>query len=65
MEPGTGSPVVEGFFSVLVVLLFGVIALVIARTALLMSLLWIMPVAKLFSFVPGIRRWIDRKTSNG
>ena len=63
MEPGTGSPVVEGIFSFLVVLLFGAIALVVARTAFLMSLLWIMPLAKLFSFVPGVRRWIDRKTN--
>jgi hypothetical protein len=65
MGPGTGSPVVELFFYVLVVLLFTVIALVLVRTALLMSLLWIMPLARLLSFVPGIRRWIERVTSNG
>ena len=63
MEPGTGSPVVEGVFYVLVVLLFGAIVLVLARTVFLMSLLWIMPVARLFSFVPGMRRWIERKTT--
>lgn len=65
MEPGTGSPVVERLFYVLVVLFFGTIALLLARTAVLMSLLWIMPLARLFSFVPGIRRWIERKTSDG
>jgi hypothetical protein len=62
-EPGTASPVVEGVFSVLVVLLFGVIALLLVRTALLMSLLWIMPLARVLSFVPPIRRWIERKTA--
>ena len=64
MGPGTGSPVVELMFYVLVVLLFAMIALVLVRTALLMSLLWIMPLARLLSFVPGIRRWIERVNSN-
>ena len=63
LEPGTGSPVVEGVFSLLVVLLFGVIALLLARTAFLLSLLWIMPLARVLSFVPPIRRWIERKTA--
>jgi hypothetical protein len=63
MQPGTGSHLVERFFSVSLVLLFGAIAVVLARTAFLLSLLWIMPLARLLSFVPGIRRWIERKTS--
>ena len=64
MEPGTGSPVIEGFFYVSIALVFGVVVLVLARTAFFMSLLWIMPLARVFSFVPGIRRWIERKTSS-
>jgi hypothetical protein len=63
LEPGTGSPVVEGIFYVGITLFFGVITLMLARTAFMMSLLWIMPVARLLSFVPPIRRWIERKTS--
>ena len=63
LEPGTGSPVVEGFFYVGITLFFGVIALMLARTAFMMSLLWIMPVARLLSFVPAVRRWIERKTA--
>jgi hypothetical protein len=62
-QPGTGSPVVEGFFYVGLAIFFGVIALMLARTAFMMSLLWIMPVARLLSFVPAIRRWIERKTA--
>ena len=60
-EPGTGSPIVEGFFNVSVTLLVAAIILVFARTAYLMGMLWIMPVARLLSFVPGVRRWIERK----
>lgn len=56
---------IEWVFYVLVVLLFTAVVLVLARTAVLMSLLWIMPVARLLSFVPGIRRWIERKTATG
>ena len=63
LEPGTGSPVVEGFFYIGITLFFGVIALMLARTAFMMSLLWILPVARVLSFVPAIRRWIERKTS--
>jgi len=29
----------------------------------MMSLLWIMPMARLLSFVPAVRRWIERKTA--
>jgi hypothetical protein len=65
VEPGTSSPVVEWFFYVALAVLLGVIVLVLARTAVFMSLLWIMPLARLFSFVPPIRRWIERKTSCG
>jgi hypothetical protein len=61
MEPGTGSPLVERFFNISVVVLVSAIVLVFARTAYLMGLLWIMPVAKLVSFIPGIRRWIERR----
>ena len=63
MEPGTGSPIVEMVFNVLVVLLFTVIALMLLRTAILLSLLWIYPAAKVFSFVPWVRRWIERKNA--
>lgn len=63
MEPGTGSPIVEMVFYALVVLLFSIIGLLLLRTAILLSLLWIYPVAKVFSFVPWIRRWIERKTA--
>jgi hypothetical protein len=63
MEPGTGSPIVEMVFYVLVVLLFSIIGLLLLRTAILLSLLWIYPVAKVFSFVPWVRRWIERKTA--
>ena len=63
LEPGTGSPVVEGIFSVLVVLLFAVVTLMIVRHLFLMSLLLIMPMARVLSFVPPIRRWIERKTA--
>ena len=63
-EPGTGSAVVEGLFYFLIVLFFGVVTVLIARTAFLMSLLWVMPLARVFSFVPPIRRWIERKTTD-
>ena len=63
LEPGTGSPVVEGFLYIGLTLFFGVIGLMLARTAFMMSLLWIVPVARVLSFVPAIRRWIKRKTS--
>jgi hypothetical protein len=64
MEPGTGSPIVAMVFYVLVVLLFTVIGLLLLRTALLLSLLWIYPLAKVFSFVPWVRRWIERKNED-
>jgi hypothetical protein len=35
----------------------------LARTAFLLSLLWIMPLARVLSFVPPIRRWIERQTA--
>ena len=63
MEPGTGSTVVKWAFYVLVVMLFGAIVLMLARTAFLTSLLWIMPIARVLSFVPGVRRWIERRTA--
>ena len=63
LEPGTGSPVVEIVFSVLIVLLFAAIGIMLIRQLFMMSLLFIMPVARVLSFVPPIRRWIELKTA--
>jgi hypothetical protein len=63
LEPGAGSPLVEGLFYFVVTLLCAGLALLLARFAFLMSLLWIMPLARMFSFVPAVRRWMERKTS--
>jgi hypothetical protein len=64
MEPGTGSPIVEGIFYGLVVVLIITIGLALARTTFLVSLLWLMPLARFFSFVPGVRAWVARKTQD-
>jgi len=63
MEPGNASPVAELLFGVLVFLLFAGVVFAIVRSAFLMSLLWIMPVARVLSFIPGVRGWIERKTA--